>query len=102
MIGRRSMAIALFVGLTVWARATPPGSELEVFEDPRGDAYIRRTDPGANAPFDPAAHRLIDLIEIRLGEWIPVDPALDLFTGEFESDDSVMEAEFVRLDLLGD
>jgi hypothetical protein len=54
-----------------------------VLEDPAYDVVARRTDPGADAPFDPATHRPIELVEIELGRWMPDEPQTDLFTGAF-------------------
>lgn len=63
--------------------------------DAAADAVPRPTDPGANNPFDPEAHRLIDLQEIIMGNWAPEDPVVDLFKGEFTA-----AGEFLRLDVL--
>ena len=64
------------------------------YEDPTGDAVVRRTDPGADGAYDPEVQGVIDLGEIEIGAWRPDDPATDLFEGEFASD-----SEFLRLDL---
>ncbi|RME41526.1 MAG: hypothetical protein D6788_01050, partial [Planctomycetota bacterium] len=94
-IARPHAAGVLFVfGLAVVAAASPP----QFLSDPAGDAVARPTDPGAVAPFDPQAHRLPDLVEIRLGAFEPDAPTLDPFTGQFLLDDS--DADLFRLDLV--
>ena len=62
--------------------------------DRRGDAAARPMDPGAGTPFDPDAHRLIDLLHIRVGQWAPDEPHEDLFTGRLTPN-----GEFFRMDL---
>ncbi len=69
-----------------------------VFTDPVGDAGVRRTDLGADGPIDPNAHRLPDLVEIRLGPWTVTDPQTDLFDGTW----TAAPADFVRIDLVFD
>ncbi len=69
----------------------------QVIVDLPCDALIRPTDPGADAPFDPNLHRLIELLETTLGKWKPVDAAVDPFAGSFLS-----QGRFLRLDLVLD
>ncbi len=86
--------------LLCFALAFPPAACAQgvpplVIIDGVGDATARRTDPGADGSFDPAAHPPIDLREVRLGAWAPLAPAADLFTGSFSA-----SGDFVRLDLI--
>lgn len=64
-----------------------------IWTDPAGDAVIRRTDPGADAPLPPG-YVPIDLLKISLRGWTPDTPA-DPYTGAFRTDD----AHFFRLDV---
>jgi len=62
------------------------------------DAVPRRTDAGATLAFDTNAHRLPDLVKIRLTGFSPFDASTDLFDGTtlpFETD-----ADFFRLDIV--
>lgn len=75
-----------------------PGRMVAVtFPDHPCDAMPRPTDPGRLLPFDPQAHRLIELLEISLSLWAPDDPSSDLFTGAH-----LVLGGFARLDLLVD
>lgn len=90
---RRWLLAATTLGLastSVWADDEPA-----LHADAVADAVARRTDPGGDGPFDPAAHRLIDLREITVGAWRPDDPREDLYTGQYEE-----SGDFVRLDVL--
>ncbi len=84
------------VGVTtgILARASSTRSNPEHYSDRSGDAVARPTDLGPSAPFDPAAHRLIDMAEINIGAWAPDSPVTDLFAGSWGS-----SGEFLRLDL---
>ncbi|MCH7813316.1 MAG: hypothetical protein IID40_04770 [Planctomycetes bacterium] len=70
------------------------GQPVNVVDDPLGDAVARRTDPGGDGPFDPLAHRLIDLTQWSLGQWSPTAPMADLFSGSYSP-----SGDFLRLDL---
>ena len=65
------------------------------YADTAGDAVARVTDPGADGPFDPEAHPLVDLLRLTIGKWSPDAPEADLFAGSFDE-----EGEFFRLDVL--
>ncbi len=62
--------------------------------DTIGDTFARRTDFGADGPFDPDLHPPIDLREVTIGTWAATVPASDLFSGGF-----IEGGKFVRLDL---
>ncbi len=65
------------------------------FDDTPNDAVPRVMDPGADTPFDPQAHRLIDLRQLKAGAWTPNDPQTDLFAGSF-----TVGGPFLRLELV--
>ncbi len=73
--------------------ASPAGAVTRT--DPPGDATVRRTDSGADAPVDPAAHRLPDVVSYTIGGWQPLMPQLDLFTGQWSN-----SGQFFRLDIV--
>ncbi|NOX59852.1 MAG: hypothetical protein GXP29_13485 [Planctomycetes bacterium] len=72
--------------------SSPTESKLT---DPDYDVVARPTDPGAQTPFDPQQHRLINLLEIVLKNWAPNSPAIDLFSGSASETGS-----FVRIDVV--
>ncbi len=80
-------AIASAYSLTVRAQVA--------WQDPAGDATVRRADVGADGPVDPVAHRLPDILSYAIGKWQPTAPQSDLFTGQWTAD-----AAFFRLDLV--
>jgi len=71
------------------ALATPGQGE---WFDPEGDAVIRRTDLGNDAPMIPGTVP-IDLLSVSVRGWDPDDPDTDLYKGSYEND----EADFVRI-----
>lgn len=77
---RRSLLHAAAVVLLVCpvSRATD-GYGIHV--DPAGDAQIRRTDSGNDAPL-PSGFKPIDLLEVRVQGWEPDYPQADPYTGE--------------------
>ncbi|MBU0717613.1 MAG: hypothetical protein KJ749_05130, partial [Planctomycetes bacterium] len=89
--------LAWGVTLLVAVESVPAQSAFVTRPDRRFDATPRVTDPGADTPFDPAAHRLIDLRELTVGSWAPDDPGSDLFSGEYATD-----GDFLLLDLIVD
>ncbi|MCP4247749.1 MAG: hypothetical protein GY778_11935 [bacterium] len=70
------------------------GQPINAVDDPPDDAVARISDPGGDGPFDPLAHRLIDLTQWSLGQWAPAAPAADLFAGSY-----AIGGEFLRMDL---
>ncbi len=62
------------------------------WSDPIGDALIRRTDVGNDAPLPPGFEP-IDLISVDVQGWIPNDPVNDPYTGVVESE----KADIVRI-----
>lgn len=66
-----------------------------IWQDRIGDAVMRRTDLGAGAPFDPLEHRLPDVIEMRLGAFMPGNPAVSLFAGAWVSGGGFMRFDVV-------
>lgn len=71
-----------------------------VHRDGAGDAVFRptdifrSTDIDGSEDFDPQGLGPIDLVDIRVGSWIPVDAAADAFWGEFAT-----AGELVRIEL---
>ena len=65
------------------------------YVDGVGDATPRLTDPDADNPFDPDAHRLPDLWEMTIGTWAPDDAEADIFMGNYAGG-----GKFFRLDLV--
>ncbi|MCA9304150.1 MAG: hypothetical protein KC996_08515 [Phycisphaerales bacterium] len=63
--------------------------------DATGDAVIRRTDLGNDAPLPPGFEP-IDLLSVSVRGWIPSSPTTDLYSGSFENDD----ADFVRIQMV--
>jgi hypothetical protein len=95
---RRRQRCALSLVAALLAALGPPtaADDPEVtYSDTAGDAAARRTDPGADGPFDPEMHHLIDLLGLTIGAWCPVAPETDLFAGDFDED-----GEFLRMDML--
>lgn len=80
---------ALCAGL---AAASPDGG---TWSDASGDAVIRRTNLGADAPTAPG-FKPIDLLSVSVRGWEPCSPASDLYTGSYEDD----EADFVRIQMI--
>jgi hypothetical protein len=97
----RGIAGAVLLASVALLTIAPPAAFADehpaTYADTAGDAVPRRTDPGADGPYDPVAHRLIDLREVVVGAWEADDPEHDLFIGDFDDD-----GEFVRLDLVLD
>ncbi len=95
--GRGRAALVTILALLI--AGGPPTAKSEddytVFLDAELDFLARPMDPGAEGVFDPEAHRLIDLLELRLGPWAPDDPGTDLFNGQF-----MTGADFLRLDVV--
>lgn len=71
------------------------GAQPVVFLDVDGDSVVRRTDPGADGPYDPASQAPINLLETRLGAYSPSEPSNDLFVGAWDGG-----GDFVRLDMV--
>ncbi len=88
----RAAAVLCVLGGTVAEAADAP--DWVRHGDPDFDVVARPTDAGLTAPFDPAAHRLIELRETTLGRWCPTDPQVDLYDGVYAP-----WGGFVRLDL---
>jgi hypothetical protein len=86
--------LGLLAILSALNSARAAGLPSASYFDPVNDWLLRRTDPGACLPLDPEAHRAIDLLEITLQRWTPLDPVNDLFTGE-----PSLDGLFVRLDV---
>lgn len=91
----RSTSCGWTVACLVFATAACTLAGPRVHSDDDGDAVARRTDPGADAPFDPATHRLIDLIEIRVGAFRPSDPTTDLFAGLYDGNGAFLRTDIV-------
>ena len=78
--------------------ATNPtfGSD-DVFRDRAGDAVIRRTDAGNNAPL-PQGFVPIDLLEMRMEGWEPFSPQTDPYSGDTSGGDE----DIVRIQIVVD
>lgn len=92
--GKHVAGMLLCAMLVMSARPLLGADASVTYSDSPRDAVARPTDPGAVMPFDPEAHRLIELREMTIGAWVPDDPEVDLFEGEFKSG-----GDFGRLDL---
>ena len=74
MLTRTCMVVLIAAAPGVAAAREP------VFTDARGDAIVRRTDPGNDGSLNPLA-TLPDVIEVRIDDWQPTDPIGDPYTG---------------------
>ena len=85
--------------IMVLSIASSVGSAAEPGEwiDLQGDAVIRRTDIGNNAPLPPNFEP-IDLLSVSAKGWMPTSPTSDLYTGSIISG----EADFVRIQIIVD
>ena len=92
-----SFAVVAVAASAIGDDIDDPDGPAETTSDPLCDVVARRTDPSADGPFDPAAHRLIDLLAFTIRTWAPTAPASNLFTGSFEE-----SGDFVCLDLVLD
>ncbi len=90
-----ALAACCFVATSSLLRA----DDYEVYDDARGDAVVRRTDPGGDGFVDPDAHRLPDLIQITIGSWNPRNPRSNLYEGEW---DEKANKPFLRVDVMFD
>ena len=92
-------AVRLVVALLLGVGASmASAAELWItYTDAAGDVVARRTDPGADGPFDPESHRLVELLELTLSKWKPDDTQEDLFTGYCHA-----SGKFLRLDIVVD
>jgi hypothetical protein len=70
-------------------------AERVVRQDTHGDAVARRTDPGADGPIDPGVHALPDLLSHSLGNWQPLNPQTDLYTGTWSAMGGFLRFEMV-------
>lgn len=76
--------------------AAAASAQVKVYNDPEGDAVVRRTDSGNDGPLDPRTV-LPDLVQVRLSGWLPDNPVADPYTGRaIDSDD----AHLFRLDVV--
>lgn len=87
--------IAAWVGLA--AATSAFSADTLQMTDPEGDAVIRRSDWGNDAAVNPLVNRMPDLIQLRLGRFLPDQPSNDLFSGQW-SDTAI----FFRLDIVFD
>lgn len=83
----------LLILSTLHLCALAVASGPRIWADPEGDAVVRRTDSGDDAPLPPG-YTPIDLIRLEIGGWDPNSPSMDLYSGHYESD----EPDFVRID----
>lgn len=75
--------IALMCAATVALSTDTDG----VYTDPQGDAVIRRTDAGNNAPLPPGFEP-IDLLEVRVEGWETPTPETNPYTGSATGGDA--------------
>jgi len=98
--GARWRAAALLLASTGVSPMTVHGSDppmVVTYTDPDFDAVARRTDPVGTAPYDPGAHRLVNLRTLTLGRWEPFEPQVDRFSGQF-----MPSGSYLRMDLVLD
>ena len=84
----------LIVGLLMCSTMAALARSLGVWVDEAGDATVRRTDSGNDAPL-PTGFIPIDLLSTTIHGWQPNSPTTDLYTGFQVFDD----ADFVRIDI---
>lgn len=70
-------------------------AEPGVWNDPEGDAVIRRTDVGNDAVLAPG-FTPIDLIRVQIDGWLPGSPVSDAYTGSVIAGD----AEIMRMQIV--
>lgn len=85
---RLALACIVMVSQSVSAGA-------QIISDPAGDAQLRRTDDGADGPFDSAAHVIPDLLEIVMESFAPAMPHVDPFTGLCDDNGLFVRIDFV-------
>lgn len=85
--------IALMCSATVALGTDPEG----IYTDPQGDAVIRRTDAGNNAPLPPGFEP-IDLLEVRVEGWETPTPETNPYAGNATGGD----ANLVRIRIIVD
>ena len=88
-----SLTVLCITSATLFASPDSGG----VWTDAQGDAAIRRTDVGANAPL-PAEFEPIDLLSVVVDGWQPSSPSTDLYSGSTVDGD----ADFVRIRVVVD
>ena len=88
-----SIAVVVLLNAIVFASPDSGG----VWTDAQGDAVIRRTDIGADAPL-PAEFVPIDLLSVVVEGWSPSSPTMDLYSGSVVNGD----ADFVRIQIFVD
>ncbi len=86
--------LAVACGLS--ADALTLSRDCATWVDPRGDAVIRRTDPGNDGPIMPGA-TLPDVVRVSLCAWQPTDPVADPYTGNTVDPD---DSHLFKLDLV--
>lgn len=85
------------VVLAMLATNPASGSDDGILRDRVGDAVIRRTDTGNNAPL-PSGFVPIDLVEMRLEGWEPFSPQTDPYSGQTSGGDE----DIVRIQIVVD
>jgi hypothetical protein len=83
--------------LSMLASSAGAGSGDGVFTDLHGDAMIRRTDSGNNAPL-PVGYVPLDLLELRLEGWEPFSPQSDPYNGTATNGDAALVRIQVEFD----
>lgn len=91
----RNLAISI-LALTI-SGATVLATDDGVYIDEVGDAVIRRTDVGNDAPLPPGFEP-IDLLELRVQGWEPFSPQSDPYTGNTSGGDE----DIARIQLIVD
>ncbi len=82
--------------LSVWICSATWGAVTTIsYSDKCDDTVVRRMDPNADDPVDPAAHALPDLLQMNVSLWDPTDPAVDLFAGSISTNGQFMKLELV-------
>ncbi len=85
------------IALTMVATALMASSDNGVYIDEAGDAVIRRTDAGNDAPL-PTEFEPIDLLELRVQGWEPNSPQTDPYSGVTSGGDE----DIARIQLIVD
>lgn len=92
-----TMGFAALAAFLIGFPGAASGKNPTIYLDPHCDVRVLRTDEAEGQPFDAEAHRLPDILEIRLGAFAPHCPSSSLFSGSWSANGG-----FMRLDIVFD
>jgi len=90
----RSLRLAVCGTLLCWPLCAAALESVVTYPDRPHDTLIRKTDFAEKGQVKPAEHRLINLLDITIGQWWPPNPQVDPFAGRFNR-----RGDFMRLNL---